>query len=458
MKSVPSLALGGVLFLVLGSSLGIVWAAPVKADFVFIVDASSSMADKITAVKQGLEKFLTGLQVAQVDARFALVLFGNAPELVLDFTNDREATKTAFNKINVKGAVSGFQKDHSGVEAGLEAIRIVLGKATENTLQRDNVGGVGGLVFRDYTRTHLILITDEDSDRPFYDRNRLSGQTSEEPPQSIRSTVWQTEVHNTAQAIIDSKAFITLIINPDDTPSKFQYGDPSQDVLNADGRTFNPSATLQRLQTAGFGESLAALVLAVDLIGRVLDIRDFGRNPTVVDNFFTAKIAEAKANPVKAKDWLEALMDTTTLLATYGLLAFLVERLTNGVALVLGYWNWWRMRMEVVSGIDPSTQARIDRNRRVGLFALSALLAVTGSLLLKLNLLDQAGLKLVQGTAGFITTGFLIAAGAEPLREILKLGDRESKSPPQPTSIQLTGTLVVQQPSETLTNKGEAGK
>jgi hypothetical protein len=102
--------------------------------------------------------------------------------------------------------------------------------------------------------------------------------------------------------------------------------------------------------------------------------------------------------------------------------------------------------MEPSATADPVAQAHVDRNRRSALFGLSAILAMTGAVLLKLDLLGKVGLGIGPGLAGNLVTGLLLAAGAEPLREVLKLGDRESKPPPQPTPIQLTGTVVLQHP------------
>jgi hypothetical protein len=153
----------------------------------------------------------------------------------------------------------------------------------------------------------------------------------------------------------------------------------------------------------------------------------------------------AGATTPRPRGLVEVLMDTTTLVATFGLLAFMVERLTNGMATVAGYWGWWRTRMEVPATPDPEARARVDRNRRVGLFVLSAVLAVAGALLIKLNFLAKVGLEGVPATAGYIVTGLLIAAGADPIREVFKLGDRQRERSAPSAPIQVTGTLIVQQ-------------
>ena len=147
------------------------------------------------------------------------------------------------------------------------------------------------------------------------------------------------------------------------------------------------------------------------------------------------------------QDWMEVFMDTTTLVAMVALLAFMVERLTNGLATLLGYLRWWRQRMEVSLTADPENRARVDRNRRVGLFTMSALLGMAGALLLDLDFLSQLGLGTEPTTLGKITSGLLIAAGADPIREVFKA--REVKGETAPAPIQVTGSLVLQQPSTT---------
>ena len=128
------------------------------------------------------------MNTALIDARFAVVLFGGAPELTLDFTTDQLATETAFDLISISGAVAGVQNNHNlNPEAGLEAIRIVLNSAVNNTLLRNNVGGTGPLAFRADARKNLIVVTDENSDLPYYSDNRQPGQTGTDPPSPLNA-------------------------------------------------------------------------------------------------------------------------------------------------------------------------------------------------------------------------------------------------------------------------------
>lgn len=267
------------------------------ADFVFIIDASGSMAGEIAAVRSGLGSFVGSLNTNEIDARFAVVLFGGTPELVLNFTTDQLVTESAFDLINVSGAVPGIQNNHNvNPEAGLEAIRIVLNAAATNGLMRNNVGGDGPLVFRPDARKNLILVTDENSDLPFYAANRQPGQSGTEPPTTLTAP-WQAEIDATAQAVIANQAFINMLINPAATPSRFQYGDPAQSASDPNFLNFDPDLTLTNLVSAGYGRSLEAQVLAAGLIGRTFNI-------TVVDttnfvaNFFAAKIEEIIDNPI----------------------------------------------------------------------------------------------------------------------------------------------------------------
>jgi hypothetical protein len=226
-----------------------------EVDFVFLIDATESMDREIAAVSDGLGSFVTGLHPAEIDARFAVVLFGGAPELVQDFSRDPYATEATFDSINVHGAVPGFQNNHNvNPEAGLEAIRITLGSSPE-LLDRTNVGGSDGLIFRPEARTILIVVADEDSDRPFHAANQLPGQTTINPPDPISGSDWQIEVDATARAVIENDVFLNLFVNPKDLPSESQYGAPSQVVADAD------FLTLLALEGAGFGDNLQAQVL-----------------------------------------------------------------------------------------------------------------------------------------------------------------------------------------------------
>ncbi len=271
-------------------------SAPIKSDFVFIVDATGSMGDNIAAVRTGLSAFVAGLGAADIDPRFSIVLFGGSPELVLDWTSDGAACETAMGLITI-GARAGFQHNHNlNPEAGLEAVRIVLGEAVDNTLVRDHVGGSGSLVFRADARKNLILVTDEDSDRPFYTANREPGQTSLEPPAAIAGTDWQVEVNKTATAAIGDKAFVNMLVNPGDSPVRSQYGDPAQDASDPDLLNFDPAQTLANLIAAGYGNSLQAQLLSAGLIGRTFDI-GLVNTPNFVNNFFAAKIEETIINP-----------------------------------------------------------------------------------------------------------------------------------------------------------------
>ncbi|MEI2722663.1 MAG: VWA domain-containing protein [Verrucomicrobiota bacterium] len=267
------------------------------ADFVFIIDASSSMGGEIAAVKNGLGNFVSSLDTSEVDARFAVVLFGGAPEIIQDFTTDQAITEAAFDLISVSGAVLGVHNDHNAnPEAGLEAIRIVLNSAGTNFIFRNNVGGAGPLVFRPDARKNLILVTDENSDLPFYVTNRMAGQTGTEPP-SVLTAPWQAEVDATAQAVIANNAFVNLLINPAATPSRNQYGDPTSSVSNTNFLNFNPAATLTNLINAGYGSSLEAQVLAAGLVGRSFNITSVNTT-NFIANFFAAKVEEIVFNPI----------------------------------------------------------------------------------------------------------------------------------------------------------------
>ena len=153
------------------------------------------------------------------------------------------------NEVTI-GANAPFQNNHNAnPEAGLEAIRMVLGAAPQSNLANNNIPEDGVLNFRADARKNLILATDEDSDTPFHVANRFPGQTPQGPNGDT-----QGEIDATAQAAINAQAFLNLLVNRNDSPTTLQYGDPDQDVSDADLLNFDPAATLLNLQNAGLGE------------------------------------------------------------------------------------------------------------------------------------------------------------------------------------------------------------
>lgn len=286
--------------------------AQTKADFVFVIDATSSMAGEIAGVRNGFSNFVTGLNAAEVEARFSIVLFGGAPELVLDFTDDATVASTAFSQISTSGAVTGFQNNHNvNPEAGLEAIRMVLNEAPNSTLVTSNLGTAhsGILNYRSDARKNIILVTDEDSDNPFYTANRMPGQptcngcNAPSGGETIAAWgPWQAEIDATAQAVIDNDAFLNMLINRYDSPSRYQYGDNFDDVADSDLLNFDPAATLANLQADSVtNNSLQAQVLEAGLIARTFDVAG-ANNSDFVNNFFAAKIEETVTNPVEVPE------------------------------------------------------------------------------------------------------------------------------------------------------------
>ena len=98
--------------------------------------------------------------------------------------------------------------------------------------------------------------------------------------------------------------------------------------------------------------------------------------------------------------------------------------------------------------VDASRRQANERNRRVVLFALGALIAVVGAILADLKLLEQIRMQGVPALADQIVTGLLIASGADPIRELVQERGRRREAAAQPAPLQVTGTLVLQQAPE----------
>jgi len=278
------------LFLLGSESLAVAQTPPVKADFVFLIDTSTSMRAEIGNVASGLSAFAAGLAQRNVDARFSVVTFGTEPILELHFTPDVMALEATLRSLNLTG----------GHETGLEAIRMALGASP--LALADATGGNGRLAFRPDAIKNLVLATDEDSDLPFHPVNQQPSQDQSEPNGCPLDLAWQAEVDATAHAVIQSQAFVNLLVREFSLPPLFsfktecQYGDFDADVADPDLRNFDPVATLAALVASGFGASLEAQVLRSGLVGRTFDV-DRVNDPVFVANFFDAKIDEVACAP-----------------------------------------------------------------------------------------------------------------------------------------------------------------
>lgn len=281
--------------LVLGLQFAPAHAMPTKTDFVFMIDATGSMAGEIAGVRNGFSTFVGNLNAATVDARFAVVVFGGNSELTLDFTADATAAQTALNNITI-GANPGIQNNHNvNPEAGLETIRMVLGAAPSSTLDNNNIPQDGILDFRPDARKNLILVTDEDSVRAFNVANRFPGQGSLAPPNPLNAS-WQAEVDVTAQAVIDNQAFVNMLISQQG-PSEYQYGNYIYDVADADLLNFDGAATLANLLADPVTDnSLQAQVLQAGLLARSFNVAG-ANDADFVNNFFAAKLEEVIIDP-----------------------------------------------------------------------------------------------------------------------------------------------------------------
>ena len=261
-----------------------------RADFVFVIDHSDSMGGEIDDVAMGLTDFALGLQLAGIDARFAVVLFGGIPEVRLDFTSDVAVLADTFARIDILSVALGQY------EAGLEAIRMALGAAHVNFAP-------GLLTFRPGALKNIILVTDENSDLPRYASNRVSGQTTISPPSCDTGfpvdNPWQIEVDLTARALIEADAFINMLTRRfvrGTNAVECQYGNFSADQTSMGH--FDRAATLAALEGRGQGRCLEAQVLRAGLVGRAFNI-DLVFSSAFIQAFFDAKIDEA-VNPCGA--------------------------------------------------------------------------------------------------------------------------------------------------------------
>lgn len=265
---------------------------PVQVDFVFIIDGSASMREEINQVRNGLAAFVENINDPErlVDARFAVVTFeerprGNyAPRVKRDFVGGSADVVDQVVQAFIEIETSVIERDpvrggYEQREAGLEAIRWVLGDPSLDHYPPS------GLEFRPTARKNLILVTDEDSDGP-------PELADYEPPVPFDDERWQEEINRTARKVVDARAYLDLLIEPDDGASKLQYGDPDADRVNPENGRFDSEATRAALEQSEYRNSLQALVLKESLVARSYRVTD-AADAVFVDSFFNSKVEES---------------------------------------------------------------------------------------------------------------------------------------------------------------------
>jgi hypothetical protein len=253
---------------------GLAQGAQPRSDFVFIVDDSQSMGAEIANIRTALPAFVQDLQHNNVDHRFAVVAFGDAPRLLVNLTAD---------VASVQAALASLRTPVRQREAGLEAIRMVLGEAPVGFSE-------GAIAFRPQALKNLILITDEDSDQPHHLPNQMPGQTQRQPPRPLTAP-WQLEIDVTAAAVLKHRALLNQMIMTGDGQTIFQYGAWVYTRLDSRGR-FDRAATLLALRNGGLGRCLQAQILAAEGLCRSFRIEDMRTGGTFVRDFFNTKLQE----------------------------------------------------------------------------------------------------------------------------------------------------------------------
>jgi len=283
-------------------------------DFFFIIDASPSMQEEIDTVKDGLVKFSAEIVKRGIDARYAVVLLGDEPEMVVDFTDDAQFLQAQFGRIRSTAAVANFQKYKGGQEAGFEAMRMALGKASQNKFYSVNVvksqsAATGNVSWRTAAQKFFILLTDEDCDRPFYAANRIAGQTTEDPPSVATfaaSAAWVSEVSQTASLLVQAKAVLYMFVNKNSGATRLQYGAAECDKSAANFLNFNASATQTCLRTGGWINSLQGRMLQSAQAARAFDTVAI-QQPQFIQNFFVAAVDQV--SKCEKKRSVEAVED-----------------------------------------------------------------------------------------------------------------------------------------------------
>lgn len=184
-------------------------------------------------------------------------------------------------------------------------------------------GAHGPLTWRPGADRYVFLVTDEDSDCPFFDANRFytNGKLQCTGPGNVVSdndrtmeaannfngnsdfpggetNAWAHEVSDLVKAIVSTKAHISAFVKPQVGITVGQWGDPRLQSQNADFSNYNAAATAQAQRNAGWSNSLMVRAFTADSTAdvRIFDTNDITSKSGSIDNFFV-EIAKKIVNP-----------------------------------------------------------------------------------------------------------------------------------------------------------------
>ena len=123
-----------------------------KADILFVFDDTGSMGDEIGDMKAKCKDLTDAIEAAGIDARYALVSFGDAPELDQDWTADATVFKAAVDALSAYGGGDWPEDNLDAIEMGLglgfrtDAQKIIIDITDAPTHYKDDGSG-----FSNYT-------------------------------------------------------------------------------------------------------------------------------------------------------------------------------------------------------------------------------------------------------------------------------------------------------------------
>ncbi|KAJ3068214.1 hypothetical protein HDU98_008624 [Podochytrium sp. JEL0797] len=322
----------------------------VPADFLFLIDGSSSMCLYNQQIAANLALFVDQINAKNISARYSVIGFGGQPSILLPFTS---------SAVDAKAALLAVGCSRSGWEAGMEAIRMTLNPNNGSDMIKACTGSYTSacsLIWRNgNVQKQIIMATDEDSDIPTsntymmpaqgnalcpsgYNNGISSSCSGIEPPFQPRqfygknfyrnSSVpivledpYYTEIVVTANLIVSTGASISLLMQstfnantagPQSTFDTYnqlykdvyptatqnhahtaivQYGDPLLQSQSSTFGEFSASATYLNLETNQLQTSLQAQVLRKNGMMRLYMIQDIINptiGPSILQNMYTA--------------------------------------------------------------------------------------------------------------------------------------------------------------------------
>lgn len=159
-----------------------------------------------------------------------------------------------------------------------------------------------------------------------------------------------------------------------------------------------------------------------------------------------AETAETETRVIVNPD-TPAKIDGIGVVALVLIVSFAIDRLVHGLFFLLSYSDAWARAFPDPELNGTAGSARVDRNRKLAYFIVAAIMALVAVLYGRIRILGSLGSPNVNSVLDSLVSVLILTGGADRAGQLLASagGSGPHAAPPQPTPIEISGRLTLEE-------------